>query len=384
MNQNVTFAPLNRQSLLNHLPFLRCRKLLIVHGRSSYQSCGASDILSPIWNEWETEIAEFEDFQVNPQYRDLMNGLELAQNFKPEAILAVGGGSAMDMAKLIRFFSAYQGDIPQGPYRRIRDLVPLAAIPTTAGTGSESTHFAVVYKNGIKYSVAHDGILPEAVLLDPKLSYSATPYQAACSGLDALSQAMESCWSVKSTSTSRHYALQALKLIYDALPAAVHRQKQSAMDQLVSGSNLAGQAINISFTTAPHAYSYGLTSIAHVPHGLAVACFLPFFFQFNARVSDDNCNDPRGCSHVKSVLQDIADCMGCNVLQAPENLKKWILDLMEPFPLSFHLSQEAWQQVLASVNLNRLGNNPVRIDSDNAPAPLDLVPLVNIEETRHS
>lgn len=381
MNQTITFAPLTAQSLLNHLPFLQCRKLLIVHGHFSYRSCGAEDILSPIWREWKTETAEFDDFQVNPHYKDLEKGLKLAQKFQPGAILAVGGGSVMDMAKLIRFFSAYEGEVTHGPYRRTHDQIPMAAIPTTAGTGSESTHFAVVYKNGIKYSIAHDDILPDGVLLDPKLSYSATPYQMACSGLDAMCQAIESCWSVQSTSISRRYALQALKLIYNALPAAVHHQKKSAMDQLVSGSNLAGRAINISFTTAPHAYSYGLTSIANVPHGLAVSCFLPFFFQLNAGVSDGTCNDPRGCAHVKSVLQDIASCMGCSVWQAPQHLKKWILDLMKPLPHSFHLSQGEWQQVLASVNLNRLGNNPVCINSDNAPIPDDLVPLVEIEKT---
>lgn len=378
MNQAIIFAPLSRQSLLGHPAFPPCRRLMIVRGRSSYSSCGASSILNPVWKEENMEIVEFDDFQVNPQCEDLMNGLALARKFKPEAILAVGGGSVMDMAKLIRFFYTHKGDIAVGPYQRINSLVPLGVIPTTAGTGSESTHFAVVYKNGIKYSIAHEDVLPDYVLIDSRLSYSASPYQIACSGFDALCQAVESYWSVKSTPESRQYAIQALKLIYEALPAAVHDKDPNAMDSCVSGSNLAGRAINISFTTAAHAYSYGLTSKAGVPHGYAVACFLPFFFQLNAHVSEHSCNDPRGCDHVRTVLKDIADCLGSSIEEAPKNLKKWILDVIRPFPHSFRLSRVEWEQVLASVNLNRLGNNPVRIDSTNAPAPADLAPLVQV------
>ena len=102
------------------------------------------------------EVVEFCDFDKNPKMEDLEKGIELLNDSGSSLVLAIGGGSVLDMAKLIRFFFSYSGDKTGNSFRKEQDLLPLIVLPTTAGTGSEATHFAVLYKDNIKYSVAHE------------------------------------------------------------------------------------------------------------------------------------------------------------------------------------------------------------------------------------
>ncbi len=375
MKQSVAFSTLSSDSLLKHMPFLPCRKLLLVRGGKSYCSCGAAAILTAFFKEKNISVVEFSDFSANPKQEDLERGIKLATSHQPDAILAVGGGSVIDMAKLIRFYLSYEETVATDGYSQIAPLIPLGIIPTTAGTGSESTHFAVLYRQGAKHSIAHEDILPNHVLADADLCLSASPYQIACSGLDALCQAIESCWSVRSTPESRVYALNALNFIYPALKPAIFNKNKKALKQLLIGANLAGKAINISFTTAPHAYSYGLTMMAGLPHGHAVACFLPYFFKLNNNITDEACNDLRGVKHVISTLNAIAECLGYSLQEAPNALKNMIVTLL---PESCTLTRNRWGKILQGVNMSRLSNNPVKINEHNAPTPDDLHPFIRI------
>ncbi len=378
MKQSIAITSLSKESLLKHFSFLPCRRLLLVRGNNSYRDCGAEEVLAPFFRENGMAVAEFVDFSVNPKQEDLNRGLALANAFRPDAVLAVGGGSVMDMAKLIRFYLSFEEKPDNGTYDQFAPCRPLAVIPTTAGTGSESTHFSVLYRDGIKYSIAHTAILPDFVLLDAALNYSATPYQMTCSGLDALSQAIESCWSVRSTAESREYALQALRLIYPALPKAVLEKDKNAIARLVMGANLAGRAINVSFTTAPHAYSYGLTNLIGLPHGHAVACFLPYFFELHTTISPDNCHDPRGTEHVRSIMKMITEPLACDVCQTPKLLRQYIIDILPLHKQTVTLNEAQWRDILKSVNPDRLSNNPVKINSANAPTCTALLPFLRI------
>ncbi len=378
MKQSIAITALSKESLLKHFSFLPCRRLLLVRGNSSYRDCGAEAVLAPFFRENGIAVAEFSDFSVNPKQADLNRGLAVANAFRPDAVLAIGGGSVMDMAKLIRFYLSFEENPAQGSYGQFAPCLPLAVIPTTAGTGSESTHFAVLYRDGIKHSIAHPAILPDFVLLDAALNCSATPYQTACSGLDALCQAIESCWSARSTPESREYALRALTLIYPALPKAVLERNKDAIAQLVTGANLAGRAINISFTTAPHAYSYGLTSLVGVPHGHAVACFLPYFFKLHSTITAADCHDPRGAEHVYVVMKRLAECLACDVCRTPELLRQYIIDVLPLHRQTVTLNQAQWQDILKRVNPGRLNNNPVKINSANAPTSADVLPFIRV------
>ena len=161
-------------------------------------------------------------------------------------------------------------------------MIPLVAIPTTAGSGSEATHFAVIYDDdNQKHSVANQGLLPTLTILNYSLSYKLRPYLKAVCGLDAFAQAIESYWSVQATEESRKYSLQALDLIYNNLRKSVHDSDLEAHKKMVEGSNLAGKAINIAKTTACHALSYYFTSKFGLAHGHAVSLTLGRVYEFN-------------------------------------------------------------------------------------------------------
>jgi alcohol dehydrogenase class IV len=189
----------------------------------------------------------------------------------------------MDAAKLIALRASNSKPLDQllregfSPNR-----IPLAAVPTTAGSGSEATHFAVLFVDQKKYSVAHSTLRPRWAILDPSLTHSAPRRVAAAAGLDALCQSIESLWSLKADSSSVALASEALRLVAGNLFAAVMSREPEAQAKLALGSHLAGRAINRSFTTVCHALSYPLTSQHGVPHGLAAAATLPAAVLFNA------------------------------------------------------------------------------------------------------
>src|SRR5690606_8963450 len=133
------------------------------------------------------EYVRFSEFDQNPRYEDAMRGLDLFLQSKFDLIIAIGGGSVMDMAKLINIFSANNHitglKIVKDSKLVAKKGVPLIAIPTTSGTGSEATHFAVVYHNKKKYSVAHKFILPNVVVLNYMFTKTQNKYLTACAGL---------------------------------------------------------------------------------------------------------------------------------------------------------------------------------------------------------
>lgn len=237
-------------------------RLLLLHGHRSYHSCGAKDLVNEITEGIET--AEFEDFTENPKKEDVDHGVTLFEQCKPDMIVAIGGGSVMDMAKLIRYYSSSD--------------IPLLAIPTTAGTGAESTQFAVCYIDGVKHSISDSSILPELVILYPPFTYHNGGYLTSCTGFDALAQAIEAFWNINATAESDEFAISAIKKIYPLLNKDDYSPEERAL--LLVAANDAGKAINITRTTVPHALSYTLTSKFGYPHGHAVALTFPFFLKY--------------------------------------------------------------------------------------------------------
>jgi len=212
---------------------------------------------------------------------DLQKGLKLLTANHCNIILAIGGGSVLDMAKLIRFFNSYKGEITDSVFEQQNEVLPLIAIPTTAGTGSEATHFAVLYKDQVKYSIAHEAILPDVAIVDPVFTYNNSSYLSATTGFDALAQALEAFWNLNSTTESDLYATKAISLLWHNLPLLIHTSEDKIRDEVAEGAFWAGRAINITKTTAPHAFSYPLTTFYQVPHGHAVAIVFPWIMQLN-------------------------------------------------------------------------------------------------------
>jgi alcohol dehydrogenase class IV len=244
---------------------------------------------------------------------------------------------------------------------------PLIAIPTTAGTGSEMTQFSTLYIDNKKHSISDPVLLPEVAIVDPELTRTLPPYLTATSGMDALSQAIESYWSVNSTDESKGCAEVAIRSIVPALKHAVCEPDDESRRAMARAANYAGRAINITRTTAPHALSYALTAGFGVPHGQAVALTLPLFFGFNHGVTEMDVADARGATYVRRMLEELSSLLGCStVTEAGRSVQ----DLMNAIGLATSFQalgidkQKAIDTMAAEVNTERLVNNPRRVTSE--------------------
>ena len=303
----------------------------------------------------------FTDFTVNPKYEEICVGVELFKKEKCDAIVAVGGGSAIDVAKCIKAFVNLPQDEIYFKQKLQDNEIPLISVPTTAGTGSESTRFAVFYYNGEKESLAEKYWIPEYAILDYTLLYSLPEYQKKCTLLDALCQAIESWWSVNSNVESREYAKIAVEKIIANYKGYIFENNPKACQEIMLGSNYAGRAINITATTSAHAMSYKMTTLYDIPHGHAVGISLPYIWEYMI-ANPQNCNDSRGEEYLLNTFRDIALSMGCdNATQAVEKYKNLLTELDIKGPKA---TNEQLNILASSVNAGRLQNNPVKLSEE--------------------
>ena len=234
----------------------KCEKFMLV--------CGASLRKSTAYDYFEqikVPCIVFSEYKSNPCYEDICNGVELFKAEKCDAVVAVGGGSAIDVAKCIKLYSTMETSQSYMEQEAENNDILLIAIPTTAGSGSESTKFAVMYYKGNKQSVVHESLRPRYAILDSGFLSTLPLYQKKCTLLDALCQAIESWWSINSNAESRKYSKMAIEIIVANMEEYLSEQTTNADDKIMLASNYSGRAINITQTTAPHAMSYKLTSL---------------------------------------------------------------------------------------------------------------------------
>jgi alcohol dehydrogenase class IV len=344
-------------------------KVFLVADKNSFASCGAETHIEKIKN---VKFIQFNDFEYNPKIEDVSKGVKLFQQSNADAILAIGGGSVIDMAKLIRYYSLLNfenmpvEDILNYRNEDYKDQPRLIVIPTTAGTGSEATCFAVMYANKKKYSITGDSVLPDAVVLDPLVTMSIPAYITAVTGMDALCQAIESYWSNNSTDESKEYAKKAIPSILEFLPETVHNPNIQLRLNMLLAANLAGKAINISKTTAAHAVSYIFTSHFGIPHGLAVSLTLPDFLVYNYEVTEKDAEDSRGADYIKQTIGEIFNMLGGKTsLDSKNILEKFIENLGLSIDFSKHgIKSNDIDLILGNINNERLKNNPRRINVD--------------------
>lgn len=342
-----------------------CRKLFLVID-SSYPFLNIKDVIEALPVE---EKVKFSDFTPNPLYEQVCNGIELLKQSQCDTILAVGGGSAIDVAKCIKLaILAKEGNaaiIPPLVSQRLPidgAKIPFIAIPTTAGTGSESTHNAVMYYEGAKQTVTNDGVLPDYAVLEPSVLKTLPLYQKKCTMMDALCQGIESWWSVNSTEESYEYSRKTVELIMANWRKYIFDNDDEAAAQMMLAANYGGRAINITQTTAAHAMSYKITSLYGLPHGHAVAVCLPEIWQY--MMSHMNlCKDSRGASYLSAVFGDISRAMGCQTIaEAISSFRQMMAEMELEKPVSSDFDADI--RLLAnSVNQVRLKNNPVELDS---------------------
>jgi len=341
--------------------------IFMIAGKQSYEASGAAIFFSPLLAD--KRVVRFSDFSANPNVDELRRALCVFKESGTGLIISVGGGSAIDIGKLINYFATKGVDIESYLHgQRGADALffPHLAVPTTAGSGSEATHFAVLYDGFKKISVVDKQLVPSHVWLNPVFTYSLSLYQTACTGFDALAQAIESHWAVGSTVESRQDSAKALRLCLCHLEGAVLTPTPEHRAGMLKAAHLAGRAINVSKTTAAHAMSYALTAHYGLPHGHAVAMTLPAVFEANAAATEADVNDLRGVGHVRAVMHELCMLLG---VDSPKKAAQRLQEIMASIGLSVGwLSEhgfnpmEAREFIIQEVNEERLSNNPRRLD----------------------
>lgn len=316
-------------------------KALIFTGKKSFEN------IKPIIETQlkGIEISYYNSFSTNPKKEEIDKAIEVIdKDF--DIIISVGGGSVIDFSKAYKYYTASKSK--------------LIAIPTTSGTGSEATQFAVVYIEGKKTSLDNPSILPNYAIIDSMFIENNPKYLKACTVMDAYCQAIESFWAVNSTEESREFAKKAIELLKEYTIEYVNSNNSDISEKIALASNLAGKAINISRTTASHAISYKITSEYNIPHGHAVSLTIGKLFEQNLNISSDNLNDKRGLEFVQSTMNKLSNLISEKPAEYFNNLLSSI-GLETGFD---KLGIKNLDLIINSVNIERLSNNPKRLSTD--------------------
>ncbi|MCE9626134.1 MAG: iron-containing alcohol dehydrogenase [Deltaproteobacteria bacterium] len=290
LNTKILFQPGISGDFTNELSQLKIGSWLLVTDPFFAQNGVADKIRAGIEAGGYKVTGVFSEVPPNSELKVVQSCIELAKQGGAEAIVALGGGSAIDTAKAANIVLSLGGDLVEdysGTQTIPRALNPLIAIPTTAGTGSEVTSSAVIFDEGTQRKLSfNDAYLrPSLALLDPELTLSLPPKATAMTGMDALTHSIESYTSVQTNPMSDALAMKAIKMIHLNLLKAVERGSDlEARSEMLIAANLAGIAFDQAMVGIVHAMSHATGGIAHVPHGMANSIYLPYGMEYNLAV----------------------------------------------------------------------------------------------------
>lgn len=300
------------------------------------------------------EVTTFHGVQENPTTEHVDNGVRIARDLGIDFIVGLGGGSSMDAAKGINFILTNGGRMQDywGVGKATRPMLPLIAVPTTAGTGSEAQSFALITDPDThqKMACGDEKALPRAAILDPELTRTMPRAVAAATGIDAVAHAVETAGTTKRSPVSRELSREAWQLLSPAYAKAVaDPSDDAARRDMLLGAHLAGCAIEKSMLGAAHACANPLTARFGIVHGVAVGLLLPHVIRFNAAEG----NNPY------SVLVEDAETLAAQVeaMLDAAALPCRLSQLDVPRSALNELAEMAAMQWTA-------GFNPRRVDSD--------------------
>ena len=289
----------------------------------------------------------------HPKLSDIVSVFDKLPIF--DCVIAVGGGSVIDGAKVISLLRAIDGDVDylrdilvgSADLPEVLGCAPIVAIPTTAGSGSEVTRWGTVWgSNNEKYSLSHPELFPHAALLDPSLCVSMSQSNTLSGALDALSHSMEAIWNVNSTLVSDFCAAAAIYAIRRRLPELMARPESIRLRaDLQVAAFYAGLAMSTTRTALCHSISYRLTACCGLPHGFASSLTLGEVARFNA---------VKAAARVKV----ISDAFGCDLREFPDRLHRWMKMLGVPDYLKGYLTPASAKEFGDDlIDTSRAGNN---------------------------
>lgn len=300
----------------------------------------------------------FSEVEPDPSVETVMKGADMMHSFQPDVIIALGGGSAMDAAKGMWLYYEHPEedfgalrlrflDIRKRAYKfpKMGEKAKLVAIPTTSGTGSEVTSFAVISdkKNNMKYPLADYELTPDIAIIDPQFVMTLPPAVTADTGMDVLTHAIEAYVSNLASDYTDALAMKAIQIVFEFLPRAYRdgASDRLAREKMHNASCMAGMAFTNAFLGLNHSIAHKIGAEYHVPHGRANAVLLPYVIEYNAKLPTKFVSFPKYEKFIADEkYAEIAQALGLPAKTAEEGVKslvKAIRDLMKELnmPMSF-------------------------------------------------
>lgn len=268
------------------------KKIMLITGKRSLNESG--NLQKAVKQLRDKKIYLINSVEPNPEIDFIDEVIKKARKEKIDMIIGIGGGSVLDATKAVALLKDKKFSLEDILFKNIKieeRNLPCIAIPTTAGSGSEVTKTASIWNKSSfdKLTVISDFMFPDVAIIDPDLTLLMNPYLTAVTGLDALSHAVESYWSKKSSFITQNFSKTAVRLVFANLRKAFKKPNDfEARSNMSLASLYAGLAISNTGTTACHAISYVLTVRFGIPHGLASSLSLPYIMRFNAKYSPYN------------------------------------------------------------------------------------------------
>lgn len=350
-------------------------KALLVTGKKSMKKLGITDKVIKLLKDNSVEVAVFEGVPSNPTDKVVDEGAEVAVREKVNVIIGLGGGSSLDVAKGISIVATQGGTLWDyiGENKVKKGIIPIMAIPTTAGTGSETTPYSVFTKKEIKRK---DGLVspytyPKIGIVDPVLMKSMPPELTADTGFDALAHAVEAYLSPLAYPLSDALAFGAVKLIGESLVKSVKKGDDlEARSKMALASSMAGMAIAQAGVIAGHAFGMTIGGILNTSHGRTVGILLPHVMTYSLPEIPEKIAGLAGALNVSIVGDPVKDAE--RVIEA---IKEMMEEINFPTRLgALGVNKENLPQILEdSMTQGDISNNPRKLDRESAQKFLESI-----------
>lgn len=333
------------ENALAHLSTLKGKKAALVTGGSSMKRFGFLDKAISELNKAGMECTVIDNVEPNPSVETVWRGAKAMLEFQPDWIVAIGGGSALDAAKVMWCFYehptlTFEDIIPVGSMPALRNKARFVAIPSTSGSASEITAFSVITDttNHIKYPIVAADLVPDIAILDPTIPAKMPPHVTVHTGMDVLTHAIEAYASTAANSFTDPYAVEAIRLVFAHLETAYHSPDDlNARMHMHNASALAGIAFTNASLGLVHSMAHKIGGEFGITHGLANAIMLPYIIQYNSIYTNkyQKLEAALGIDNLITAIKglnkrlDVPDTLGaCGEVEIKETAFKQVLDRM--------------------------------------------------------
>ena len=342
----------------------KIKNIVVITGKKSFNFSGFKNL--KIFNDFKHIITVLYKKNSIPEINELKGFIKKINIINPDLIIALGGGCAIDYAKLsngLHDVKNLKNKIKKKKIKINSNKTKILVIPTTAGSGAEVTHFSVIYVDNIKYSIEHNLLKPDFFSLIPEMVINSSKTVRASAGFDAIAQACESIFSKKANINSLKYSARSLRYSIKNFLGFVNSPNLINAELMLRAANLAGKAISTARTNAPHSLSYFFTSHFKIPHGIAVSIFFIEFIKFYY----NSINNYKNLLSLRKKINFFFMALKIKKINEFELMFKVILinsgikKILENFNIDY---KKNLKLIIKSVNKERLSNAPIYIKNE--------------------